>query len=620
MKDQSVHTIASTVKNFPEEEILALILNNLEDTFLLIDKDLKIVITNEHTKHRISKLFGITPHPGMSVLELAPPERHPELERIYKDVFDGKERVTETQVHYGQTIRHFQHWFRPARNEEGIVTAAIVTSRDISETKKSFIELQAFEERWRFALEGTNQGVWDWNIPANEVFYSSSYKKLYGFGEDDLVGNEDKWKERIHPEDKKKFEDSIDIHINGSDPYYESTYRVKGKDGHYKWILAKGMIIAKDQLGKPLRMIGTHTDITGRIKTEEELKRTNERFTYAAKASSEALWEWNVLTGEVYMSQTYTDILGWSVNEERKFDEWHDLIHPEDRDNTIKDYYAAIENPDIEIWTQEYRYQKKDGSYAFVHDKAMILRDENGKAVKVIGATQDVSSRRKIEEELKKSNERFLFVSRAASDAIYDWNVQTNELYWGEGLQTLFGFSPNEVSVDVWETLVHPDDRKRVIQSLTDALSSGKRRWTSEYRFAKKGGNHSHVLDRGFIIREENGKAIRCIGSMQDITERKQSEQLLSLERTIFELSSNPNLDFQYIVAKLLEGVEEIHEGALTAVSLMREDESLQSLISPNLPKQFCEALMRLKAGPEDGSCGAAIARKQAVFVEAGYI
>ena len=120
-------------------------------------------------------------------------------------------------------------------------------------------------------LEGANQGAWDWNLETNEVVYSESYKKMYGF-EDELPDHFDEWAKRIHPDDRKLMEESIQSHTEGNNPYLESTYRIKGKDEKYKWVLAKGMLISRDAKGKPLRMIGTVTDITDKKTAEEYYK------------------------------------------------------------------------------------------------------------------------------------------------------------------------------------------------------------------------------------------------------------------------------------------------------------------------------------------------------------
>ena len=192
------------------------------------------------------------------------------------------------------------------------------------------------------------------------------------------------------------------------------------------------------------------------------------------------------------------------VDEFRKFDEWHDYIHPDDKEATLKTYYTAIEDPCSEIWKREYRYLKADGGYAFVSDKAVIVRDENGKAIKVIGALKNITVQKETEEELKKSNERFSLASRATSDHIYEWDIVTNELVWGEDSQTLFGFQPQELTMHVWTELLHPEEREKTIRHLTEALADpAKEIWNQEYRLADAHGVYSYILERGFIVRDE---------------------------------------------------------------------------------------------------------------------
>jgi hypothetical protein len=125
--------------------------------------------------------------------------------------------------------------------------------------------------------------------------------------------------------------------------------------------------------------------------------------------------------------------------------------------------------------------------------------------------------------------------------------------------------------------LIHPDDRKRIKNSIRSALkNTSKKFWKEEYRFARKDGTYSHVFDRAFIIRNSDQKVIRMIGSLQDITERKYAEQILSLERSVFELSNTPGIDFKSLAETALTGLEEIHDDAYTALFLLKDDNSFE--------------------------------------------
>lgn len=133
-------------------------------------------------------------------------------------------------------------------------------------------ELKASEERWKFALEGAGDGVWDWNVQTDEVIISARYKEMYGFTDEDVSSNSQAWKERIHPDDRESVEGSVQACLNGETTHYVNEHRVRCKDGSIKWALARGMIVSRDSDGKPLRMIGTHADITDRKIAEEQFQ------------------------------------------------------------------------------------------------------------------------------------------------------------------------------------------------------------------------------------------------------------------------------------------------------------------------------------------------------------
>jgi PAS domain S-box-containing protein len=123
---------------------------------------------------------------------------------------------------------------------------------------------------WVYAMEGNRDGVWDWNVVTGEVFYSTRWKEMIGFNEDEIRNELSEWDKRVHPDDKDKVYADLNSHLNGDTPYYENEHRMQCKDGSYKWILDRGKIISWTEDGKPLRVVGTHTDIT--FRKEVELK------------------------------------------------------------------------------------------------------------------------------------------------------------------------------------------------------------------------------------------------------------------------------------------------------------------------------------------------------------
>jgi PAS domain S-box-containing protein len=127
----------------------------------------------------------------------------------------------------------------------------------------------------------------------------------------------------------------------------------------------------------------------------------------------------------------------------------------------------------------------------------------------------------------RESVERFQLLARATNDAVWDWNLITNQIWWNEGLRTLFGLPPDQVpTIDDWTARLHPDDLQRVEHSLYGAIQSGQHYWSDEYRFRCQDGNYADILDRGYVL-HDGGKPVRMIGAMLDITERRKLEQQL---------------------------------------------------------------------------------------------
>ena len=128
------------------------------------------------------------------------------------------------------------------------------------------------EERWQFALEGSQYGVWDWNIVTNELFFSKRGKEMLGYEEDEITSHLNEWDQRIHPDDKAQSYADLEKHFNGATPYYENEHRILCKDGSYIWILDRGKVVSWSEDHKPLRMTGTYTDITERKQVEAKLR------------------------------------------------------------------------------------------------------------------------------------------------------------------------------------------------------------------------------------------------------------------------------------------------------------------------------------------------------------
>lgn len=155
----------------------------------------------------------------------------------------------------------------------------------------------------------------------------------------------------------------------------------------------------------------------------------------------------------------------------------------------------------------------------------------------------NVTEHKKAQEALDKSEERFRLVARATNDALWDWDLVTNKIWWNDGIYTLFGFLPGQVGPDVlwWTEHIHPEDRDRIVSGIRTVINSGDRFWSDEYRFSRADGTFAHVFDRGYVMPDEKGQPIRMIGAMLDITDRKRAEDQLLRNAFYDILTGLPN-------------------------------------------------------------------------------
>jgi diguanylate cyclase (GGDEF)-like protein/PAS domain S-box-containing protein len=151
---------------------------------------------------------------------------------------------------------------------------------DVHEKHLAQHALVASEFRWKFAIEGAGDGLWDWNVENSTVFFSTQWKTMLGFTEDEIGNSLDEWSKRVHPDDLKRAMADVQAHLDGLTPIYRNEHRVRCKNGSWKWILTRGLVVSRDAAGKPLRAIGTHRDITGpheaevvRLALQEQVQR-----------------------------------------------------------------------------------------------------------------------------------------------------------------------------------------------------------------------------------------------------------------------------------------------------------------------------------------------------------
>ncbi|MDF5733091.1 MAG: PAS domain-containing protein [Rhizonema sp. PD38] len=275
--------------------------------------------------------------------------------------------------------------------------------------------LRESEQRWQLAMRGNNDGIWDWIANPNsepdaeftnfeKVFFSTRWKEILGYSESEISNNLNEWAMRVHPNDINRVKQVITDHFAKKTPFYISEYRIRCKDDSYKWILDRGQALW-DENGKVLRMTGSHTDITERKLAEEKLRQSEERFQIVARATNDIIWDWDLMTNKIWWNEGTQRLFGFKTEVGETSEWWFEHIHPDDRQRMVSEIQAVIANGE-QFWSNEYRFRHSSGSYAYIYDRAYVVRDRTGKPVRMIGAVMDITERKQVQEELQRQNLR----------------------------------------------------------------------------------------------------------------------------------------------------------------------------------------------------------------------
>lgn len=317
---------------------------------------------------------------------------------------------------------------------------------------------------------------------------------------------------------------------------------------------------------------------------EIALKRSNQRFEFVNKATEDAIYDWDAVNDEIQWGDGFYKMFGYERDGEKStLNKWSSGVHPDDVAAVERDLEASLKNTNINRWNSEYCFRKADGSYLDIIESGYIIRNEEGEAVRMIGVLRDITNIKAYEKELESANERYRFATKATSDAIWDYNVEDESVVWGAGFENLFGYKLKNLKPDLspWYENIHPEDRERIYKSFQEAINDNTEIWEEEYRFKNIHGQYLDVFDRGFIVRDNNGKAKRMVGAIQDITRKKQYEN--SLEKL--------NLDLKKRAKELAISNAELEQFAYVASHDLQEPLRMVTSFLTQLEKKYGEVL-----------------------------
>lgn len=444
---------------------------------------------------------------------------------IWKGVLTNK-RKNGTLYIEEQTIT-------PVTNGDGEIVNFISIKEDITEKIRIEQALKDSEKRWQFAIDGAGDGLWDWDLKTGRVFFSRQWKTMLGYADDEIGETIDEWEKRVHPDDISKCKDDIRKHFDGDIDVYSNEHRMLCRDGSYKWILDRGIVVTWSSDGKPLRVIGTHADISDKKKNENIIKKQEKRLELFFRQSMDGFFfmmldepvKWDnssdkdALLDYIFTHQRITHVNQAMAGQYGGTIENFIGLTPADlyRHNLQEGRRVWREFFDcgrLHIETEE---KKFDGTPLYIEGDYICIYEDDGRISGNFGIQRDITDRKNAEDAFRLKSEEIERFFTVALDLLCISDINGKFIRVNRAWERTLGYSIDELQGRSLLEFTHPDDLNSTIQSLS-ALSDQIPVLNFTNRCRTSEGEYRFIEWRSFPSGENVYSAAR------DITERMNYE------------------------------------------------------------------------------------------------
>jgi PAS domain S-box-containing protein len=416
-----VVTLADVTASNRSDEVAARLAAIVESsTDAIIGKNLDGIITSWNKGAEL--LLGYTAEEmvGQPVLRLIPADRQDEEEFILGRIRRGEVvRPFETvRLHKDGHGIDLSIAVSPIRDSAGRIIGASKVARDITESKRVQLNLRESEERLRLALDAAQLGMWERNFVTNRLTWSEREERMMGFAPGTFAGTLEAFRALVHPEDLPRLAAAQERALQGGG-HYQAELRFILPDGRARWGFVRGQVFF-DAAGRPERMLGIELDITERKLAEEALRASEARFQQLVENMREVFWMSDVAKQKVlYVSPGYAEVWGRPCEElYRSSLTWAESIHADDRARVIG---AAATQQAAGTYDETYRIVRPDGAIRWIRDRAFPVRDKRGVVERIVGVADDITERRKLEEQFLRA-QRLEAIGTLSSGIAHDLN------------------------------------------------------------------------------------------------------------------------------------------------------------------------------------------------------
>ncbi|GGK66780.1 PAS domain S-box protein [Rufibacter glacialis] len=411
---------------------------------------------------------------------------------------------------------------------------------DITESKNASDQIRRNEAALAEAQHIAKIGSWNLDAQTQALEVSEELYHIFETDRDGFTGTLASFIAFVTEEDREYAQQVTLKAFSDGEPYLADFRILTGKKSR-RTIQIRGNS-QKDVNGQVLRLYGTAQDITERKEFETALLASEEKYKLLFYQAPLPKWIYDLETLQImdvndsaiaHYGFTREEFLAMTAKDLRPAKDVPAMIKSVRAENTGKGVNR------LGLWN----HIKKDGTPIIVEISAHSLVYENRSCLLV--EANDVTTKVLAEQALKNSNDRWEMLSKVTFDAIWEWNLKTNELFCGENYKVIFGQHSENAreNFQAWQDYLHPEDRERIQTSLQRFLASGDTTWQAEYRKLKRNGEYAYCTDRCILIRDEQGAPDRMVGALRDETESKQAAESLLIEKTFSEalLEASPD-------------------------------------------------------------------------------
>nr|MDA3911740.1 PAS domain S-box protein [Bacteroidales bacterium] len=405
---------------------------------------------------------------------------------------------------------------------------SVASLQDVTNLKETQLALKTNAERWDFALQGAGDGVWDWDLKNNSIFFSDQWKKQLGYESDEIKHDLSEWENRVHPDDLDEANAALQECLDLKKTEYVNEHRLKTKQGEYLWILDRGKVVAFDENGKPSRFIGTHTDITERKQNEIQLKTTFFGIENASIGIYQVLENGNI----IYANQEACDSLGYSKNELIGMSLFK--IDTSFNAERFKTHRKEIYKTKGQTFITS--HARKDGS-SFPVEITVNYTEINGERM-AFSFVKDITERVQSEKALRENEEKYRLLIENQTDLIVKVDAKGKFLFVSPSYCKMFNKTKKELLGKTFMPHVHEEDGELTKNAMKQLFVEPYHIKVEQRAHTVNGWRWISWSDTAVL--DEKGEIKEILGIGRDITDKKQAELRLSeQERRLSSLVGN---------------------------------------------------------------------------------